>query len=109
MAEKSFQFVADTLNGEILEFPATLSFNCSDVEIIGTSIVRNYTITDCIEAKIVFLIKQGGNVFGSSQFKSKTEFQQYLNSACSCCPPSHCWLLINGCYLRINGYAICIS
>lgn len=110
MASKSFKFVADTVNGEIQEFPPTMTFTCGTVEAVGVEIIRAYTINDCIESVRVFLIRQGNNIFGSKSFKTKAEFLQYLNTSCACCQEAvRCYLLINGCYMRINGFSICLK
>jgi hypothetical protein len=107
LADKSFQFVADTINGEIQEFPVAFTFKCGSVVAVGVEVIRQYTVTDCIESRRVFLIRQGSNVFGSSAFKSTTEFINYVNAACDCCH-SICYILINGCFARINGNPICL-
>lgn len=109
MALKTFQFVADTVNGEIQEFPPTMTFNCDGVDVVGMDIIKAFTVTDCIQALKVLLIRRGNNVFGSKAFSSKNQFLQYLSSSCACCPETNCYLLINGCIARINGFPVCIN
>ena len=100
MAYKTFIFLADTVNGKILEFPKTFYLRCDLVQPLGTEIVRQYNKTECIVAKKVFLIYYAGDVFGSTQFTGVLQFLQYMNNACN---PVFCNVLVNGCNLTFNG------
>ncbi len=99
---KSLSFTADTINGEIQEFPATFNFPCDKILPIGVSVVKSFDENLAIVAKRVFAIEYNAQSFGSSQFKSLEDFNQYRGVACQCCP-FHCAILINGCYLLLNG------
>lgn len=96
---RTFIFLADTINGKILEFPKTFYLQCELVKPLGVDIIRQYNKTECIVAKKVFLIYYAGDVFGSTQFTGVFQFVQYLNNTCR----DKCHLLINGCYATING------
>jgi hypothetical protein len=100
---KHVNFRADTINGEIQEFPPTFELDCSRVHAIGESIVRDYDDNFNIVAKKVFLVSYGKQTFGSSQFKTLDEFNDYLGVSCRCCPCVECFPFINGCIIELNG------
>src|ERR1700735_715898 len=102
MAYKTFIFLADTVDGKILEFPKVFNLRCDLVKPLGCDILRQYTKTECIVAKKVFLIYYAGQVFGSTQFTGVFQFTQYMNNACRVfCTPAI--LTINNCLLQLNG------
>lgn len=112
MATKTFTFTANTINGNILEFPQTFYFPCgSAVNPIGVQVVRDYNmLTDCIRAIRVYTIGYANDIFGTTQFKTTQEFLNYRSQSCSCCPqPNHCYLKINNCLVTINGCTIKIN
>lgn len=102
MAYKTFIFLADTVDGKILEFPEVFHLKCDLVKPLGVDIIRQYSKTECIVAKKVFLIYYAGQVFGSTQFTNVGQFVMYLNNVCRifCTPP---FVQINGCNLQRNG------
>lgn len=99
---KSLQFVADTIDGEIQAAPGLFNFPCDKITPIGVNVVKSYDEDLCIIAKRVFEINYNNHSFGSSQFKSLADFNQYRGAACQCCP-INCYVLANGCYLTFNG------
>lgn len=99
---KTLQFVADTIDGEIQPMPGVFSFPCDKVIPIGVNVVRSFDESLDIVAKRVFEINYNNHSFGSSQFKSLSDFQQYQKGACACCP-ALCIILVNGCNLQLNG------
>jgi len=103
----TFQFTADVVNGKILEFPKTFYLQCSCVKPLGTDIIRQYSKTQCIIAKKVFLIYCSGEVLGSSQFTGVAQFVQYVNNSCN--PPVPCGVTINGCSAMIAGCNVVLS
>src|ERR1700734_166816 len=82
MAYKTFIFLADTVDGKILEFPKVFNLRCDLVKPLGCDIIRQYTKTECSVAKKVFLIYYAGQVFGSTQFTGVAQFVLYMNNAC---------------------------
>lgn len=107
MGFKTFVFLADTVNGKILEFPKTFYFRCDLVKPLGVDIIRQYTKTECIVAKKVFLLYYAGDTFGSTQFTGVAQFVQYLNNACAYfCTPA--LIQINNCLLQRNGCNVSI-
>lgn len=103
MAYSTFIFLADTINGKILEFPKVFHLRCELVKPLGVDIIRQYSKTECIVAKKVFLLYYAGDVFGSTQFTGVLQFVQYMNNACKppfCTPVT---VQINGCNLQRNG------
>jgi hypothetical protein len=104
---KTFVFIADTIDGKILEFPKPFYLQCDLVKPLGVDIIRQYTKTECILAKKVFLIYYAGQVFGSTQFTGVAQFVLYLNSVCQpVCAPA--LITINGCLLQRNGCNVSI-
>lgn len=96
--------IAKTINGEIQEFPPTYYFPCSQVQAEGESVVREYDLNSCIVATRVFLVKYGGNTFGTKQFTSRSEFLKFQIEYCSiCCGGGACDIIIDGCALMYNG------
>lgn len=55
-----------------------------------------------IVAKRVFVVQYNNHSFGSTQFKSLSDFNQYVSATCQCCP-QRCVILVNGCNLQLNG------
>lgn len=103
MATKSFDLLADTLNGQILEFPLTVIMKCDKAFPVGEAVVRDYDEDNCIVAKKVFLIRYGDDVYGVTKFKSASDFYNYVQAACACCPCTECFPFINGCIIELNG------
>lgn len=102
MNNKRFPLSVNTINGEIYEFPQEITVVCGQILLVGPSVVREYDgNTDCIIAKRVLLFKYGGNVFGTSQFTTINEFNQYLSGMCSCCDPI-CYIQIGDCNIAIG-------
>lgn len=107
MAFKTFIFLADTVDGKILEFPKVYYLRCDQVQPLGCDIIRQYTKTQCILAKKVFLIYYQGQVFGSTQFTGVQQFVQYVNNVCTFfCIPS--LITINNCNLTRYGCNVTI-
>ena len=107
MAYKTFIFLADTVDGKILEFPKVFNLRCDLVKPLGCDIIRQYTKTECIVAKKVFLIYYAGQVFGSTQFTGVFQFTQYMNNACTVfCTPAI--VTENGCLKQWYGCNVTI-
>ena len=68
--------------------------------------MKSYDATMSIVAKRVFVIEYQGQSFGSSMFKSLSDFDQYRGVLCQCCPCVECFAYINGCSITINGCEI---
>ncbi len=111
MANKSFQFVADVINFSILEKPQTFYFPCNQVIPLGLQVVRNQSnVTWCITAKKSFIVTYNNQSFGTSQFKTIDQFNQYVSRSCGCCADIElCWLMINGCRITINGCQVLLN
>lgn len=105
---KSLQFVADTIDGEIQPTPGLFNFPCGKVTPIGVNVVKSYDENLSIVAKRVFEVNYNNHSFGSSQFKSLSDFNQYVGVVCQCCP-FHCAILMNGCVVLLNGCNFVLS
>lgn len=108
MARKSFNFRADTINGAIQEFPPTMSLFCDRAIPIGVNVVRDFDDDGCGVAKRVFLIVYDGQTLGSTQFKSRSDYDQWISTSCDCCPGlcdvkfGDCFVTIGNCLVKIN-------
>lgn len=101
MAEKMMAIIAQTINGEIQEFPPTYYFPCSKVKPQGEAVIREFDTNTCIVNRRVYLVEYGGNIFGSLQFETFDEFITYKNDSCNCCN-SGCSIMIDGCPISID-------
>lgn len=107
MANKFLSIVATTINGEIQEFPPTISIPCDLGQAEGEAVIRDFDINTCIVAVKVFLIRYGKNLFGTKQFTNVDEFRQYQAAVCQCC--GNCGLTVDGCGLYFNNCNITYS
>ena len=103
---KTLSIVDKSVNGEIYEFPKTITVPCGQLIPVGLSRVRVYDISDCIVVYKLYLVRHNEDVFGTEQFDSLDGFEQYVNSSCSCCGEVCCYLTYNGCDLTFNGQLI---
>jgi len=101
----------EVINGEIQEFPVTMTFPCELIIPVGESVIRDYdSSVNFVIAKRVFLVRYGNSVFGTTSFKNLTGFLQYMKALCHCCSECGSYVLTaNGCYLTINGCHIVIK
>jgi hypothetical protein len=100
--KKAFSFLADTINGAIYDSPVTVIMKCDEIRPIGLEVVRGFDPDYCIVAVQVFLVLSGTDTYGTTQFKSFDDYQNFVNSKCRRCPKV-CLFLINGCQATING------
>ncbi len=107
MARKSFNFRADTINGEIQEFPPTMSLFCDRAIPIGVNVVRDFDEDGCGVARRVFLIVYDGQTLGSTQFKSRSEYDQYISVNCECCTEL-CGVKLGDCFVKIGNCSVLI-
>lgn len=99
---RSFEFIAETRDGKILEFPEVYIFQCEKARPLGFDIVRQFNKTECIVAKKVLLVFYQGHVFGTTRFAGVADFINYMNNVCKpFCTPDY--FTINGCNMRLNG------
>lgn len=105
MSSYAIKIVADTVNGEILEFPLTVDADCLQVIAIGPSVVRDFDANFCVVAKSVFLVQFGQNVFGTTQFSTIEEFNSYRDSVCVCCD-EQCEIGYDDCALKYDSCLI---
>jgi hypothetical protein len=101
----TFQFVADTINGKILEFPKTFQLRCDLVVPLYQDIVRQFDGNECIVARRVYLIYYQGDVFGTRRFHTMDEFVNYRNANCGRSAIG-CNITFYGCGITFNGCQI---
>lgn len=97
----TIKFTANTIDGNIEEFPVTFDLLCKSVQPIGVNIIRQFNSNECIRAIKVFIVYYRGQNLGSTQFKSMSEFLQYFQSVCQ--TPKFCGITYNGCDLTYNS------
>jgi len=103
----TFKFTANTLDGNILEFPLIVDMRCDLVIPLYQDIVKAYDKDECIVARKVYLVSYGGHLYGTFDFTTLEEFVEYRNS--SCIPVEECcYLTYAGCYITFNGERITI-
>lgn len=107
MSAKSFQVRVDTINGVIQEFPPVMTFYCNKVSPIGVDIVRDFDEDACGIATRVFLFLCDGQTFGTKQFKSRSDYDQFISTACSCCPEL-CGVKLGDCFVFIGNCSVLI-
>lgn len=81
----TFEFVANTLDGRILEFPLPVQMRCDMVIPLYEDIVKAYDKSECIVARKVYLVSYGGHLYGTFDFSSMEDFVNYWDSNCRCC------------------------
>lgn len=107
---KFFTIVAKTINGAIQEFPKRIQMVCGQAQPEGMAIVRDYDDNFCIVNKRVFLIRYGGDLFGTTEFTTKAGFIQYMNNiCCSDCAPKNCTVKYNDCTVLFNGCRVVVD
>lgn len=90
------------MNGAIQEFPQTMTLFCDKAIPVGVDVVRDFDEDGCGVAKRVFLIVYDGQTLGSSQFKSRSEYDQYVDAICACCRQI-CDVKIGDCFVYIGN------
>jgi hypothetical protein len=108
LANKSFAFLADTINGVIQENPVTVLMKCNQVTPIGMATVREFDIEYCIVATDVYLVLYNSDVYGTRQFSTFDEFQVYMGGKCKNCAVI-CRFVIDCCPVTIDGCDVIIQ
>lgn len=88
-------------NGEFLETPTLMYFDCDLVQYVNTYNARTYDINDCIVVKRVFGFLYGNDLWGTFDFKTIEEFIAFRDSYCL--EDTECGVQINGCFFFINN------
>lgn len=99
----TFQFIADTIDGKILQFPETMQLRCDLVVPLYQSIVRQFDGNECIVARKVYLIYYEGQVFGTREFATMDEFVNYRNANCIIAESPGCNITYSGCQVTFDG------
>jgi hypothetical protein len=101
----TFQFVAHTINGKILEFPETYQLRCDLVIPLWQDVVKDYDKDGCIVSRRVYLISYDGNNLGTLDFTTMEEFVAYRNANCGI-NDIGCNVAFYGCPVTYNGCQI---
>lgn len=99
--DKSFPLLIKVINGDVQEFPVEFYFKCSQLVPEGPAIVRYFNEDQCSVGMKVFYLRYGQELFGSTQFRTTTDFWNYWGALCN--GPQPIQLLLNGCNMIING------
>lgn len=78
---------------------------CGKVTPIGLQTVREFDIEYCIVATDVYLVLYNGDTYGTQQFETFDEFEDYMAGECTCCA-SLCTFTINCCEVTIDGCSL---
>lgn len=70
---------------------------------VGVSNFKAYDANDCIIVRKVFAFLYNSVLYGSTEFKSISEFVEFINTECVQCVTIDCGVRINGCLFTING------
>ena len=104
MANKTFIFNANVINGEFYQFSQTVVMPCNgSVLPLGVEVFRGFDSEGNTVAKRVYVVQYKGSYFGTNDFKSREDYYSFLNSVCATCPAPYCYLTINGCIVNVNG------
>jgi hypothetical protein len=102
MASKGFPFMANTVNGLIVDDPVTVIMKCDRVRAVGPHVVKAFDPDYNIVAIKVFLVEFNGDVYGTTEIEDLEGYREYINGECQCCEDL-CFLTIGGCLATING------
>lgn len=95
-----------TYNGEFLEHPKLMYFDCDLVVYVGMYNARNYDENDCIVVKRAFGFLYGNDLWQTFDFKNVAEFIAFRDAYCVPTSPSCCTITYNGCTVTYNGMDI---
>lgn len=94
-----------TYNGEFLETPKLMYFDCDLVQYVGMYNARTYDANDCIIVRKAFGFLYGNDLWQTFDFKNIAEFIEYRDIYCGegqvCCDITY-----NGCYVTYNNTKI---
>jgi len=77
---------------------------------VGVANVKSYdNNTECIVVRKVFTFLYKNSLFGSTTFKSISDFVEFVNTECVPCLVDVCGVKINGCLFTINGCSATIN
>lgn len=80
-----------------------MTFFCDKAIPIGINIIRDFDEDGCGVATRVFLVLYEGQTFGTTQFKSRSEYDQWINTNCGCCTNVKCDVVIGDCLVYIGN------
>lgn len=94
------------VNGEVKEFEQEFYFRCDQLKPSGPTIYRFFDEFMCSHAIKIFNLNYNGELFGSTQFRTRAEFWTYWSTLCN--GPQKIMLLLNGCNMILNGKKVSI-
>ena len=95
-----------TYNGEFLETPKTMYFDCDLVVYVGMYNARSYDKNDCIIVKRAFGFLYGNDLWQTFDFKNIAEFIEYRDAYCGEGLGDCCTVTYNGCFVTYNNIKI---
>lgn len=102
---KQLPITVVTYNGEFLETPKLMNFDCDLVKYVGMYNARTYDANDCIIVRMAFGFLYGNDLWQTFDFKNLEEFLAYRDTYCQ--PDSvSCGVQINGCFFTINNSCV---
>jgi len=101
---KRFKITVNIIDGNVLQFPQTLWFDCDLVKPADEGVIRQFNSSECIVARKSFLFTYQGRRFGTNEVSTLQEFIAYRNSNCVTQDVDNCcYVTFNGCFLTYNG------
>ncbi len=97
---KKFKITVNIIDGNILQFPQTLWFDCDLVKPADEGVIRQFNSSECIVARKSFLFTYMGRRFGTKEVSTLQEFIAYRNS--NCVTKDCCYITFEGCVLTFN-------
>lgn len=92
-----------TYNGEFLEEPRLMYFDCDLIEYVGMYNARTYDANDCIIVRRAFGFLYGNDLWQTFDFKNLAEFIAFRDNYCGEGIGNCCTVMYNNCYVTYNG------
>lgn len=101
---KRFKITVNIIDGNILQFPQELWFDCDLVKPADEGVIRQFNSSECIVSRKSFLFTYQGRRFGTGEFSTLQEFITYRNANCvTAADDPCCYLTFGGCFITYNG------
>lgn len=97
-----------TYNGELLEKPRLMYFDCDLVRYVGIYNARTYDANDCIVVRKAFGFLYGNDLWQTFDFKTVEEFIEYRDTHCLNAEVC-CLVTYQGCNISYQGLNIVYS
>ena len=100
---KFYSIIVDSIDYTFLQNKVSVTIPCDGVEIMGVRTVSAFNSKEEVERKVLFLLRYNQKVYGTEDYKTLDAYLQYRDSMCKPCIDSECGVMLNGCFLTLNG------